>query len=928
MASSPQSGSAVVPSADEVERWRRSEELFHRALAYPAGEREALIRSWCGSDESLLEKLCALLASDSSVEALIASASFAEPDALLLRENELDKLDTSAADPWLGRTLGSFRIERLLGRGGMGVVYFGRRADADFDQAVAVKVIARHLHASPAASHFLMEREALARLQHPNIARLLDGGIFEGTPYLIMEYVDGRRLDAVCDDPATSAVTAIGLALQLCDAVAYVHRNLVLHRDLKPGNIMVTADGVVKLLDFGTLKLLGPLVASSEMTQAGMRPVTLRYASPEHIRGAAVSTASDVYSLGMVLYRMLAGRLPAEIDSLSVPSVAQHLEYQRKESVQPPCAGKPIPPRLARDLDAIILKAIRYDPQSRYLSVDALAADLTRALDDQPVSAREGNLRYRLGKLYRNRRTATLGTAAILCVLAAGLAAITRQGRIARGETRRAEAGVESERKLAHTLLFDYFDQLKQIPGSTGAQHKAVAQALAYLDSLTNVPVGSSLELDKVQAYTEMGVLLGDTYEENLGDAPAAARTLEKILPEALSMAAAKPNNLTYQQAAAAAQTALGQTWNGTGHAKLAMPYLLAAGEASRRIAAAPGATVPMLVQAAYVLNSVGDVYGQQSDFSIHDTQKAMSIYKQSLAVNQQGLALDPHCARCRSGIALAYWKLGMMSREDDQDQSAEYYRQGLATLAAFSPAEQETTRIRRMDTFIRHRLGEVYLSNGHTQDGVRMLEITRQRFQLAVATDPLDRRPRWDLGPVDQTLGEGYEQLKQDKKALGAYQEYVTMMDFLVEHNPGSATYQEARAESLLSYGRMLTRLGQRQSGEKATREGLAIIIPIAKKPGAETNELELAANALVRLHRDPRHDAPLALSFAQRELASSSDVTVEQLLTLADAQRFAGQTGAAHSTAKTALARLEATPLGLGHLTDLAHAKDVLAH
>ena len=955
MDSPPPLDPAVLASPElqpeEAERWRRTEDLFHRALAYPPSDRQAQARSWCGSDTLLLDQLLALLASDSSIEELLASASPARSEAHLLRQNSPEP--ASAPDPWLGRTLGAFRIERLLGRGGMGVVYLGRRITEGFTQTVAIKIVARHLSSSPALSQFLLERDALAKLEHPNIARLLDGGVFQGTPYLVMEYVDGGRLDTLCDNPATPVQSTIGLMLQLCDAVTYVHRNLILHRDLKPGNVMVTAEGVVKLLDFGTLKLMAPLAPSSDMTQAGMRPLTLRYASPEHIRGQAVSTASDVFGLGMVLYRLLAGHLPpianqaaslaggkdgikhgiksgskAEwkgwnggeegnknanqnlshaahnlpdnlSDNLSLPHYLEHLRTQPP----PPCAGKPVSPRLARDLDAIVLKSIRYEPETRYSNVSALAADLTNALHDQPVSAREGNLRYRLGKLYRNRRTAILGAAAILLVLAAGVAAIAHQGRIARIQTRRAEAGVESERNLAHLLLFDYFEQLKQVPGSTAAQHKAVAQALAYLDSLTNIPIGSNLELDKVQAYTEMGVLLGDTYEENLGDAPAATKTLEKILPEALRMAAAYPDNLVVQQAAAAAQTSLGQVYNGVGHARQAMQYLVPAGETSRRIAAAPGATVPMLIQSAYVLNSLGDVYGQQSDFSLHDVRQSMSIYRESLAINQHALTIDPRCARCRSGVALAYWKLGMMSREDDQDQAAEYYRQGLATLAAFTPAEQETTRIRRMDTFIRHRLGEVYLSNGHVEQGVRMLETTRQRFQLAVAADKLDSRTRWDLGPLDQTLGEGYEQLKQDAKALDAYREYTQAMDFLVQHNPSSATYQEARAESLLSYGRMLHKLGQPQPGDKATEEGLAIILPIANKPGAETNELDLAANELVRLHRDPKHDAPLALSFAQRELAASSEITVEQLLTLAEAQRFAGLTAQSQQTAQKAL-------------------------
>jgi tetratricopeptide (TPR) repeat protein/predicted Ser/Thr protein kinase len=896
----------------EIDRWLLTEELFHKALTYPAAERINQARTWCGADSDLLEQLIALIESNASVEELIAAAPPVEPQSFLLRQGS-STLDSNSqpADPWLGRMLGPFRIESILGRGGMGVVYLGRRVAEGFTQTVAIKVIARHLRSSPAVSQFLLERETLARLEHPNIARLLDGGIEEETPYVVMEYIEGRRLDHVCDDPETTIETTLRLMLQLCDAVSCVHRNLILHRDLKPGNVMVTSDGVVKLLDFGTLKLIHELAAESDMTQAGMRSVTVRYASPEHIRGDAVTTASDVYSLGMVLYRLIARRLPDGMENLPI---GQYLVRLKETNLPPPSAGRDLPPRLAKDLDAIVMKAIRFDAEDRYPNVTAFAADLSNALHDKPVAAREGNLRYRLGKLYRNRRTAFLGTAAILLALFAGVLAIDHQGRVARAETRRAEAGIERERLLAHLLLFDYFEQLKQIPGSTDAQHKAVTQALNYLDRLTLTPSGSRLELDKIQAYTEMGILLGDTYEENLGDTQGAITTLQKILPESLGIAASDPTNLEYLQVSAATQTALGQILNGTGHARQALQYLGPAGATSRHIASSPRATAPMLMQSAYVLNSLGDIYGQQSDFSLHNAKTAIGIYQESLNINQHALDLDPQCMRCRSGVALAYWKLGMMSREDDQDKARDYYRSGLATLAVFTPQEQATTRIRRMDTFIRHRLGEVDLSNGHTEEGVRMLETLRERFRLAVAADQLDSRPRWDLGPLDVTLGDGYVKLKQYDQALDAYREYLGMMNFLVQREPKSPTYQVARAEALLYTGKVQKILGQAQAGEKNSSEGLALILSMAQKPSAATNQLDLAANALVRLDRNRPRDAPLALSFAQREVASSAAPSVEQLITLATAQRYAGLVLQSKQTAQKASSLLALHPNSIG--------------
>ena len=259
----PPSQPASEKSSDSVERWHLTEELFHRALTYSSDERVEQARAWCGADSTLLAQLLALIESNSSVEELIAAAPPVERQEFLLRQESPEvSPNPAAADPWLGRMLGSFRIESVLGRGGMGVVYLGQRVTEGFTQTVAIKVIARHLRSSPAVSQFLLERETLAKLEHPNIARLLDGGVEDDIPYVVMEYIDGQRLDAVCDDLATTIETTIRLTLQLCDAVIYVHRNLILHRDLKPGNVMVTSDGIVKLLDFGTLKLMSALSRS------------------------------------------------------------------------------------------------------------------------------------------------------------------------------------------------------------------------------------------------------------------------------------------------------------------------------------------------------------------------------------------------------------------------------------------------------------------------------------------------------------------------------------------------------------------------------------------------------------------------------------------------------------------------------------------
>ena len=371
------------------ERWKQVEHLFHAALEVPADEREALVAARCRDDPTLRAEVLALLRADSVVERLMSEPPAADSGAL---RREPPPSETEAADPWLGRRVGPFVLDRVLGRGGMGVVYLAHRAQGGLTQSVAVKLIARHLRDSPAVGQFLTEREVLGRLEHPHIARLLDGGWEEGTPYVVMEYVEGLRIDEVCDDAATPIATKLALFLQLCAAVTYVHGHLVLHRDLKPGNVMVTRAGAVKLLDFGTLKRVDVEAADSLLTRAGLRSVTLRYASPEMLAGGRISTATDVYSLGLILCRVLTGRLPPD-------SGAAHAS-----DPEPALAELAATPSLRRDLEAIVAKALRHEPAQRFPSVAALAQDVRNALSDRPVLAREGTRRYRAAKFYRDPR--------------------------------------------------------------------------------------------------------------------------------------------------------------------------------------------------------------------------------------------------------------------------------------------------------------------------------------------------------------------------------------------------------------------------------------------------------------------------------------------------------------------------------------------
>jgi serine/threonine protein kinase len=374
----------------------------------------------CADDPELRSDVEALLASDDEhgVEFLAA------PVADLAAARFTDPTSSPASVEFLaGRRVGPYEILREIGHGGMGAVYLANRADGQFRKRVAIKLVKPYLGTEEILRRFRNERQVVADLEHPNIAQLLDGGATEdGLPYLVMEYVEGAPIDAWCDSSKLSVRERVKLFRSVCAAVQYAHDKQVIHRDIKPANILVTADGTPKLLDFGIAKVLNPdLTAQSiETTTIGPGPMTPQYASPEQVRGEKVGPACDIYALGMVLYHLLTGRLPYSVQSADLRQVARVICEQ--EPVKPSVTSGDS--QLTGDLDNIVLKALRKEPERRYGSAAELSADLDRYLQDRPVQARRESLLYRGRKfLKRNRALITAGavTGIIVWVLVAGV---------------------------------------------------------------------------------------------------------------------------------------------------------------------------------------------------------------------------------------------------------------------------------------------------------------------------------------------------------------------------------------------------------------------------------------------------------------------------------------------------------------------------
>ncbi len=436
------------------ERFAALQDAFEAALDLSAAEREAYISSVAAHDAALATRVRALLAAHLRDEDALERPALA--DAM---SHALDDGAEATADRWVGRRVGAYEIVRRVGAGGMGTVYEGVRADDQYRKRVAIKLLSAQAASDTAVRRFRRERQILANLTHPNIAALFDGGVTDdGQPYFALEFVEGEPITAWCDRRALGIAARLALFRQVCAAVQYAHQSLVVHRDLKPGNILVADDGTVKLLDFGIAKLIptdGDESAELPLTRAGSRAYTPDYASPEQLLGLPIGTRSDVYAMGVVLYELLCGAPPFDLRGRSAADVERvvseatatrpsaALTEERARMLGERTAGR-VRAAVAGDLDAIVLKALRKEPERRYGSADELAEDVRRHVEGRPVAARPEGLPYRLGKLVRRRRLETAAVALTLVAVVAGITTSTLQARRAEEERRRAD--VERDR--------------------------------------------------------------------------------------------------------------------------------------------------------------------------------------------------------------------------------------------------------------------------------------------------------------------------------------------------------------------------------------------------------------------------------------------------------------------------------------------------
>ncbi|HXY41449.1 MAG TPA: serine/threonine-protein kinase [Vicinamibacteria bacterium] len=518
-------------------RRERLKDLFERAHDVPVEERWAWLREACAGEPDLQAELESLLEAEDRAGDFLEGPALASTEAA---ETVLDATGGAVETDRTGRRVGPYRVVRELGRGGMGVVYLAARDDHTYEKQVAIKLVQSQLTSPALIARFLEERKILAGLDHVNIARLLDAGTTDdGLPYVVMEHVAGRPIDEYCRDERLSTQKRLELFQTVCGAVQYSHRRLVVHRDIKAGNILVTAEGVPKLLDFGIAKLVEPGEGTLAVTRTLLRALTPESASPEQVRGEVVTVASDVYSLGALLYRLLTEQSPYASRPRTETEIVRAICEE-----QPPRPSEVAPAaELRGDLDLITLKALRKEPERRYASARDLGEDVGRYLGGFPVQARPDTLGYRTAKFVRRHAAMVAAGVLLAASLAGGLVASVWQWRRAERAHREAEERFDDTRRLAGTMMFEVHDAIADLPGSTPARELIVKRALEYLDRLSGQTVDDNVRAELAAGYLQLGDVQGRTGAANLGDNRGALESYRKAvrLAETVPVTAKSP---------------------------------------------------------------------------------------------------------------------------------------------------------------------------------------------------------------------------------------------------------------------------------------------------------------------------------------------------------------------------------------------------
>jgi len=761
----------------EPETWARVKRIVNECLELDPIQRENHIAQACGGDSSLTAEVESLLAS------YVEAGDFLEASAL---DEEHERIQT-------GRRIGNYQIQSTIAHGGMGAVYKAVRADDQYRKEVAIKLVRGGSDSDFLVRQFKAERQILANLEHPNIAHLLDGGTTEeGQPYLVIEYVQGQPIDEYCDARRLSITERLQLFRMVCSAVQYAHQNLVIHRDLKPGNILVTADGLPKLLDFGIAKIL----EAQSSTGVGKpttvaRMMTPEYASPEQLHGGPFSTATDIYSLGVVLYRLLTGHWPYRSGPRTLPEIAKAVCEEKPEKpstaitrveelTMPDRQAPAVTPetisslrrerpdklrsRLEGDLDNILLKALRKEPERRYISVEQFSEDIRRYLTGLPVMARMDTLPYRTSKFVQRHKAGVAASVLVLLSLIGGMIMTVREARVAREQAEiarvarsKAEQRFNDVRKLANSLIFEIHDSIQKLPAAMETRKLLLTRALEYLDSLSKDAAGdSTLQRELGWAYQRVGLLQGNNNDANLGDAESALGSFRKAIANWEAAARANPTNVIDQLNTAYGHRILSTMFFETGK---------------------PGAR--------------------------EEIGRAMAITERLLKTNEAN-------PKVRSERALEYEALAGLQ---DPANALDSLRKELSLREGLLKTDPAYPNLRSSMAMIRVKIGEVLAQLGSRDDGLRSNQSGVELYE-SLAKDGTDARSKRELAIAlkvrgDILLGDG-----RSTEALHCFRRALAALGPMAAAEPQNVLLQADLRNIWYETGRALVSAGKCPEG------------------------------------------------------------------------------------------------------------------
>lgn len=787
-----------------TDRWQEVKAILDAALDRSPQTRGGFIAAACGADERLRAEVESYLEYEMPDEDVLEEDVFGGGIALLKVKSNL-----------IGRRFGNYKLQKELGAGGMGIVFLGERCDGAFEQTVAVKLLGQGLFSKGARERFLNERRILARLRHKNIASLIDGGATdEGIPFLIMEYVEGVPVTRYVREKSLSSDRIIELFLKICDAVSYAHRNLIVHRDLKPANILVAADGEPKLLDFGIAKLTSG--GDENLTQSRHLPHTPEYASPEQISGGNVTTTSDVYALGVILYELLTGarpfnnrnnlspdqtarrssRLGKFVSSLNSNSKSGDFGYARKESARK-LTRRELP---KGDLGAIILKTLKPDPDERYQSVEQFSEDIRRFRKGLPVSARPESPIYRAGKFIRRNRLSVGAAVLIFLIAVAGIFATMRQAYLAKTAELRAEQRLADLRGLTGSLLFELNDEIGQ--SSTKARFALAEKSQAYLHEMViEAEDDPSLRRDLALAYLKLGDLQGRPYHSNIGKTDEARESYKNSLELVENLFAENPTDPQIKFVLARAYERYGyllgirfRDWRQAGE-KLEKSVKL-----REEIAAAEPEN--SLYQAALADSYLylSDVFPAYKQNELPDEILLLRKYelaRKSLDLRKKLHAASPGDAAAKRALAVGYQRMANAVITNDRDKRAwieeklSCHKNSLRLREELASSPQAIARDQRQLADQLMMMSDFLVGLGQTTEAEKNLRRSKEIFHSLTLIDPFDAEAKYDYGNALWRLGKILATQKRKPAAREELTAARNTAENIAAQNPSSAEYR-----------------------------------------------------------------------------------------------------------------------------------------